>query len=1010
MKINPKTIKNVIEIAKLEDIISEDITLKKQGSSFYGKCPVCGKDGKGKGLIFTPAKNIFKCFSCETGGNSAIDYLITVKKITYPDAIKYLAKKYGIEILKGDIALSGQSLNKNTKFSFCEVQLAESGLIAKDITARVYVENDTLKETEIFQAGTLSQYGHIEHGNDMIIWYYDLEGKPTMYQKPKSQKFEHLFRVRWQFPDQHLDKNGNSIKYQSPYGSGQHLYFPDIIRNAYHRGTHIKRLYLQEGEKKAEKACKHGLFSIGLMGINSIGHSGRLPHEINLIVQKCNVEEVVFVVDSDWDQLTTNPKVDKPLDYRPRSFFSAIRNFKDYFRTLTNQGIFVELYFGYYHQDKKHKGIDDQLTCFFKNKELDVRDDFDRAINEKNGVGRYYTVHKVTTEIDSSLLRLWHLETAENFANFHKEYILKSGLKEFTIGKHRWRFNENEVLELAQPILDDEKFWEDNSYTDKNGNHHEKIQFRYSRCYKFLKTHGFGRLLMKSGKWDFINIENKIVKIVEASEMKDYIISLTREICNESIMDMFFRGGKMYFGPESLSNIDFIQPEFKHTGKDFQYIFFKNKFWKVTALGIQEKDIIELDSCVWYDKIIDYTPSLLAEKMVNIQEITQELIDKTPLEIRNELTPHLGSYNINYSNEAKNCHFLQFLINTCDFNWKNKEKTIAENYDKNRHLVAKMTAFGYMMHKHRNKSCEKAVICMDGKLSEVGESNGRSGKSLFGFALDKMVPTAYINAKAKTLTDDPFWAEEVTEKTDIIFLDDVRANIDFEFFFPVITGKLTVNGKGIRKFTLSENDTPKVLITTNHAIAGNSGSFRDRQALLAFSDFYSETRKPIDICGINFWSEWNGTEQWNLFYNFMGQCIELYLQIGLVTPMFERLELRRMRQFIGEEFMEWANEYYGTSDDMDVNEVYSANNVNQHIPRAEIYKDFLDKNPMQKKFVTPNKFKKKIKTWCDYMGLKFNPHKQNDEGKPGGNDKTGSVEYFTIANNLYYCPGQDVEF
>jgi hypothetical protein len=99
-----------------------------------------------------------------------------------------------------------------------------------------------------------------------------------------------------------------------------------------------------------------------------------------------------------------------------------------------------------------------------------------------------------------------------------------------------------------------------------------------------------------------------------------------------------------------------------------------------------------------------------------------------------------------------------------------------------------------------------------------------------------LVPQCYIGAKSKDLENDPFIFEEVSEKTDSIFLDDVRANIDFEFFFPIITGKLTVNSKGQKKYTLSERDTPKMYLTTNHAINGSSSSFKDRQ--LKIPDVY----------------------------------------------------------------------------------------------------------------------------------------------------------------------------
>jgi len=1005
--ISKETIQNVFNQANLQDIIAEEVALKKQGSSFYGKCPMCDKEGKGKGLTFTPSKGIYKCFSCGFGGNSAIDYLMSTQKLSYPEAITLLANKYSIEIKtdkKSKNGFQASPQNRNVKETYCAIQLIESGLTEKDVTASVYVDDSSRKEIPVFQSGTRDSYGRIQPGNDMIIWYYDLEGKPTLYKREKSDKFEHLFRIRWQFPDQHLDKNGNPMKYQSPGGSGQHLYFPEALRNAYQQGRPIKRLYLQEGEKKAEKATKHGMMSVGLMGINAIGRNNQLPYEINLIIQRCQVEEVVFLMDADWDNLSKKLEIGKPIDQRSWSFFNAVKNFKQYFQTLKNQNIYIELYFGYYSADKKYKGIDDQLVGPFKGVEIKVLEDIRKAINEKNGEGEFYTIHKITTEPDSKIMKLWHLETADSFATFHKDTILDSGIKEFTIGKHRYRFDENFKLELAQPITDEEKYWTDEeSYVDKNGNYHEKINFVYGRCYLFLRNRGFGRIMLKDGKWYFSQIENKIVRIVESWEIKDYIMTISKEICTEKVMEMFYRGGKMYFGQESLSNLSFIQPYFRHSEKEFQYLFFKDKYWRVTDSGIEEKTYNELDSFVWNDKIIDYSPAAKSQKLIEVTKITQNVINSLPIEERFGLDERIGEFSLDFSEDAMKSHYLQFLINASNFthNKNPEEITEADQFENNRHFVAKMTCLGYMMHQYRDKSCEKAVICMDGKLSEVGESNGRSGKSLFGMALDKMVPTVYINAKSKNLTDDPFWAEEVTEKTSIIFLDDVRANIDFEFFFPVITGKLAINGKGIRKFTLSEDDTPKILITTNHAISGSSGSFRDRQALIAFSDYYNENHKPKDDFGINFWSDWEGTEQWNLFYQFMAECLQLYFQIGLVAPTFENLERRRMRQFIGEDFIAWANEYFGTLDDQDVNDIYDSDFVNRRLPRKDMFDNFIAQYPNQKRWVSPTLFKKKLKTWCEFMNLKFNPQKLDENNNPGADDKSSGTEFFTIANEKY---------
>jgi hypothetical protein len=79
----------------------------------------------------------------------------------------------------------------------------------------------------------------------------------------------------------------------------------------------------------------------------------------------------------------------------------------------------------------------------------------------------------------------------------------------------------------------------------------------------------------------------------------------------------------------------------------------------------------------------------------------------------------------------------------------------------------------------------------------------------------------------------------------------------------------------------------------------------------------------------------------------------------------------------------------------------SGNNLNRDILRSKLYNDFLEKTPTQRKFITPQRFKKKMISWCQYIGLNFNPQCTNKEGNPGGDDKRGGIEYFTIANGSY---------
>ena len=141
----------------------------------------------------------------------------------------------------------------------------------------------------------------------------------------------------------------------------------------------------------------------------------------------------------------------------------------------------------------------------------------------------------------------------------------------------------------------------------------------------------------------------------------------------------------------------------------------------------------------------------------------------------------------------------------------------------------------------------------------------------------------------------------------------------------------------------------------------------------------------------------------------MAYCLHLYFKIskmgwgvnhsGLISPPTERLELRRIRQYIGEDFLTWANEFYGVLEDnrTDPNNT----NINTEIPRSEIYNNFLEKNRVQSKWMTPQKFKKKMLSWCQFVELQFNPQCADVFGNTGKDDKRGGIEYFTVAKQDY---------
>lgn len=92
-----ETVDKIIDAAHVEDVLGEFITLKKRGANLLGLCPFHGE--KTPSFTVSPVKGIYKCFGCGKAGNS-VNFIMDHLQLTYPEALKWLAKKYNIEIVE----------------------------------------------------------------------------------------------------------------------------------------------------------------------------------------------------------------------------------------------------------------------------------------------------------------------------------------------------------------------------------------------------------------------------------------------------------------------------------------------------------------------------------------------------------------------------------------------------------------------------------------------------------------------------------------------------------------------------------------------------------------------------------------------------------------------------------------------------------------------------------------------------------------------------------------------
>lgn len=998
MLINEETKEEILQRATLEEALNKYCATARGRNKYV--CPMCGKV-----MEYHQGKKLVKCFHCDWGTNSAATLLMDSTRCSFPEALERLAGDFGVVIPEKKYQAKRPKGTAKAE-AWYKQQLSASGLTAADVRAWQYETDGTRLQINPFCQGTVgSDGGYSDQGDDMVIRYLDLDGHRLQYspnlKNGRSGEPRDYYRVRWQIPESHMLRDGSICKYKSPAGSGVQLYIPERLREAYRTREKLDALYFTEGEKKAEAVSKHMGPAFGLAGINClVGKDKSFPEAIVRVVEACRVQRVYFIMDSDWDALSGNLDPEKDVTMRPRAFLSAARNFKGWFEVLKNRKLYVDAYLVL--GKGEAKGVDDQLVVL-KGVEYLYKSQIEQATAAaiEGGHADYFDLYKLTAMADAKLETVWHLESLESFAKHHLKEL--KGLESFRAWRNQWRMDEEGKPVLAQPLADDEQFWEVRKRKDRNGNDVEEYLFDYVNIHNFLERRGYFQIKEAvTGERQFIHVEKNRITPTTAADMKDTVLDFARTLNNKPLLAMLYRGSIQYLGPDKLGNMSTqsFSPTLPAAESDSQLLFFKSRFWRITADGIEENDFSALGCNYRREWCNPMDPKRLPERMVQVEHTDE-------------------GYRVTINPDGEGCDFLRFLMLTSWFDWERqldagrkvrpgtKEAVIApEAY---LHLLNKMTAIGYLLHRYHNPGVTKAVIAMDNSISEVGLSMGRSGKSLIGKAIQQMQQTAFFSGKTIDIADDRFVWDTVEPGTRTIFIDDVMPNFDFELLFPLITDSITVNRKGRDRFTLSGHDKPKFYITTNHVVGRENGSTRDRQFKIAFSDYFDVDYKPEMEFGGQFFSDSWDERQWSLFYNLMGECLVLYFEAqrgrwgvggsGLIAAPSRNLELRGMRQEMTETFFNWANDFFCINED-DPHDTSGGACYDTALLRSEMMESYKGTcSTRERNYVTPQRFWQRLVLWCRYHGLVLNPHIPADgNGKPG-HDKRAGKEYITIGES-----------
>jgi len=125
--IDQPTIDRILDAAQIVDVVSEFVTLRKRGVNFVGLCPF--HDDKTPSFYVSPAKGLCKCFACGKGGN-VVHFIMEHEQMSYPEALRWLAQKYHIEIKERELTSEEK-----------EAQTVRESLFVVNEFARDYFQN-----------------------------------------------------------------------------------------------------------------------------------------------------------------------------------------------------------------------------------------------------------------------------------------------------------------------------------------------------------------------------------------------------------------------------------------------------------------------------------------------------------------------------------------------------------------------------------------------------------------------------------------------------------------------------------------------------------------------------------------------------------------------------------------------------------------------------------------------------------------------------------------------------
>lgn len=455
-----------------------------------------------------------------------------------------------------------------------------------------------------------------------------------------------------------------------------------------------------------------------------------------------------------------------------------------------------------------------------------------------------------------------------------------------------------EFEEHKQDLKLDE-FW---YYTEK-----EQIKLASYRFLQYLEFNNIFKFYPdeNSGTYLFVKNDKNFINVFEEPKIKDFVLS---DLRSRGHIDAFelMANNTSNFNSNYLSMVSSIDVKFNRDTATESFIYYQNAVVKTTKDSIEVLDYSDVSDLIWSNQVI-----------------------KRDIQIKDE------SEGV----------FKTFI-------WK----VSGENPD--RYYTLK-SVIGYLMHSYQNEAKPKAIIFNDEMISE-DIPNGGSGKGLIHRAIGH-IKNIVIEDGKKFDAKSQFAYQKVNKDTQIFLMDDVPKHFNFESLFSIITEGMTIEKKGQDAYQIPFKESPKISITTNYTINGSGASHERRVFEVEIANYFNENLTPEMEFGHLFFAEWNETE-WAKFDNFMIRCVQFFLKNGLVQSDKVNLKLRKFKNEVGTEFIEFME-----SQKLDG----SPRN------RKEFRDEFNKQYPNVAKYNTPQKFNKKVKDYCDFHNIPLEESKYN---------------------------------